>query len=211
MNDVRFVTTGYVTPQRTGPLSLTVLTPTELRIVEVLGNTRSIARNVREGASVAEVTCRISSLRKSETSIPLERIRSLRWVKRENGLRIDYDDEQGHSRKKTTYIQTDANRLQLVDHIERAIGHQFQRREEPAGFWKLAWSQMLGALLCVAGTVWIELMWDPKLLAQVRHGWIALKLGRVGCALVGLALLAGCLISAWRRVHPRPVEHHCIV
>jgi hypothetical protein len=51
----------------------------------------------------------------------------------------------------------------------------------------------------------------PLSIAQVGNGWIALKLGRVGCALVDLAFLGGSLISAWRRVHPRPVEFHCIV
>lgn len=211
MDNISFVTTGYVTRQRGGPLSITVLTDSELLITDILGKTSGIPHLLRAGTPPAEIVDRIPKLRKSETSIAIDRIRSLRWLKRETALRIDYDDEHGRNRRKTTHIQSDADRLQLIDRIEQAIGHQFQRREEPAGFWRIAWSQMLGAFASVAGTVTLELLWDPQMIAQVRHGWIALKLGRVGCGLVGLAFLVGCLIAAWWRVHPRPVEYHCIV
>jgi hypothetical protein len=177
----------------------------------VLGNTQAVAQQVAAGTPISEVTAGISSIRKLESTIPLDRIRSLHWLKHETALRINYDVDRGRSRTKTTYIQKHAIRLQLVELIEQAIGHQFQRREEPAGFWKLAWSQVFGATLSVAGTVAIELLWDPRMIAQVRNGWIVLKLGRVGCALFGLAFFVGCVMSAWRRLHPRPIEYHCIV
>ena len=121
-----------------GPLSVTVLTPSELRITDVLGNTRQVAQQIAASEPVEELIVGISSLRKAETVISLHSIRSFRWIKRNTGLRIEYDDEQGRSLAKTTYIQKNAIRLQLVDLIEQVIGHQFQRRQEPTGFWKLA-------------------------------------------------------------------------
>ena len=211
MDNIPFVATGYFTKQREGTFSITVLTPSELQIIEVLGNTKAVAQQIAAGTPIPEVTADISSMRKLESTIPLERIRSLRWLKQETGLRVSFDDEQGRNRSKTTYIQKHAIRLKLVDLMEQVIGHEFQRREEPAGFWKLAWAQVFGAALSVAGVVAIELLWDPQMIAQVRNGWIVLKLGRVGCALVGLAFLVGCFVSAWRRLHPRPIEYHCIV
>jgi hypothetical protein len=211
MDDVRFVTTGFVTKEAKGPLSITFVTPDELVVVDVLGNTALRAAELATGKTIDAVLKNLWSVQKTETRIPLARIKSLSWIDGYNAVRIDYQDPAHRRRSKTTYISQEAKRDALLAHIERQAGYTFRRRTKEAGFWKLAWSQMLGAV-CVPmlGVVLIAL-WDPEFLSNQDHGWILLTLGPTGTAIATLCGGLACLVSAWRRVYPRPIEHQCVV
>jgi hypothetical protein len=78
--------------------------------------------------------------------------------------------------------------------LQEAAGHRFREQQVPAGTWRLAWSQFLGAALSVLGTIFIVVWWDPKAIAGARGGQLALLLGPTGCALVGpSSWVASCL------------------
>jgi hypothetical protein len=207
MSDVQFFTTGFVTAEWKGPLSVSLLTPTGLTVVEVVFGAPAIAARLDAGEPVADVLGELNSLQKTETTIPIDRLQSLTWVDGYNGIRISWQDDRGRMRRKTIYIASAAARTQLLENLAGRIAHRPHETMEPAGVLQLAWSQLLGAVLSVLLTVVFLLLWDVQRIAQVRGGRIALWLGPTGCALVGVAFLIGCLISAWRRLSPRPMEH----
>ena len=151
MIDIRFLTTGYA-KKRQNSLSITALTDEELWIARVTGDMRGITRQIKDCETLTTALGNIPSRRKTETTIPIDRIRSMRWMKRESAFRVTFDDERGRIRTRTTHIQTFADRLKLVDLLGEAIGHQLQRREEPAPIWRIAGAELLGALFSVAGT-----------------------------------------------------------
>lgn len=71
MSDVRFFTTGFVTAERTGPLSVTLLTPSQLIVVEVVFGAPAIAARLDAGEPVVDVLGGLNSLQKTETTIPV--------------------------------------------------------------------------------------------------------------------------------------------
>ena len=207
MSQIRFLTKGFVSTGHKGPLSITALTGSELLIVEIPFKTHEVCGRLTRGDALEDILADLGSLQKTQTRIPVSGIASIRWIDGENDFRIEYLDENGRSRKKTTYISRRSDRPELIRQLEEVAGHRFREQQVPAGTWRLAWSQFLGAAMSVLGTLFLIVWWDPKAIAGARGGRLALLLGPTGCALVGVAFFVGCLVSAWRRLNPRPVEH----
>jgi hypothetical protein len=207
MSDVRFFTTGFVTPQRKGPLSVTLLTPTGLIVVEVVFGAPAIASRLGAGEPVVAVLDSLKSLQKTETIIPIERLQSVRWIDGQNATRIRWLDESGRTRRKTTSIAIAAHRTQLLEQLAAQIGHRPRETAEPAGIWSLAADQLGGAALTVVCMAVLLFLWDPQLIAGARGGRIVLWLGPIGCTLVVSLFVICLLLDAWRRLSPRPMEH----
>lgn len=211
MEDVQFMTTGFVTAARKGPLSVVVLTPTELVLVEVIANGSAIASQLKRGDPVAEVLGGLNRLNKSEKRVAIDRIQSASWIEGQNGLRFVWLDEANRRRHKTTYISRPALRMELLEKLAIQIGTRPKETTKPAGVLSVAWSQFVGASIAVLGTVFIVVEWDPQMFAKARNGQLALWLGPTGCALVGAGIAVACLYSAWKRLVPRPIEHLWVV
>jgi hypothetical protein len=206
MNEVRFATTGFVTAEEKGPLSVSLVTPTELVIVDVLFGP-SAAAWLKAGKPLGEVLGGLNSLQKAETRIPLSRLESICWIDREKGVRVMWLDESVRLHRKTTYISKPADRTQLLECLAVQLGSPLRVVATPAGIWKTAWSQLVGAMFSVVLCAAFLAMWDADAIGRAQGGNIALWLGPKGCALVGAAIFLACLISAWRRLSPRPMQH----
>jgi hypothetical protein len=211
MDNAQFLTTGFVTAAQKGPLSVTMLTPTELVIVEVISGGPAIAGRLQSGEPPADVLGSLSAFNRTEQRIPIARLQSAQWTEGHNGLRFSWIDEAGRVRHKTTQISRPAERTRLLEELATQLGHRPQETTKPAGVLAVAWSQLLGAVIAVVGTVFFVAMWDPQALAKIRNGHLALMLGPTGCMLVGSGIAVACLYSAWKRLVPRPVEHRWVV
>jgi hypothetical protein len=206
LDEVRNATTGFVRAEEKGPMSVSLVTPTEVVIVDIVFGPSAAAR-LRAGTPLAELLAGLNSLQKAETRIPLSGLQSLCWTDRENGVQITWLDEHQRLRRKTTYIAQENARVKLVDCVADQLGCRPQVTSSPAGFWRMAWSQLLGAALSVILTAVFLYFWDAEVIGRVGGGNIALWLGPKGCAAVGAAFFVACLVSAWRRLTPRPMQH----
>lgn len=208
---LRFLATGYASEGRQGPLSITAVTDDGLTVVDVPFKAHDVSARLARGEPLDAILAGLSSLRKSETRIPAACIRSIRWITSERDFRIEYVDDRGRTRHKTSQVSRNDHRAELIAQLERLLGHRFREQQVPAGVLRLAWAQLLGAVLSVFGTLFIVLFWDPRVIAGAKGGIIVLWLGPTGCALVGAGFLVACLIAAWRRLSPRPTEHRWTV
>jgi hypothetical protein len=211
MNDLQFLTTGFVTAAQKGPLSVTMLTPTELVIVEVISGGPALVGRLNSGEPPADVLGSLSKFNRTERRIPVHRLQSAQWTEGYNELRFSWIDEGGRVRHKTTQISRPAERTQLLEELASQLGHRAQETTKPAGVMSVAWSQLLGAVIAVLGTVIFVAMWDPQDLAKIPNGHLALMLGPTGCTLAGSGIALACLYSAWKRLVPRPIEHRWVV
>ncbi len=207
MSNVRYLTTGYVSTGRKGPLTVTAVTDSELVIVDVPFKTHEVSAQLARGAALEEVLAGLSSINKSEVRIPVVRIQAVRWVSSQHDFRVAWQDAEGRARHKTAYVSRYVHRTELVEQLEALLGHKFHHQQAPAGVLRIAWAQFLGALLALFGTMFLVIFWDPQAVAAAHGGWIALRLGPSGCALLGAAIGVGCLVAAWKRLQPRPVEY----
>jgi hypothetical protein len=207
MSEVRYLTTGYVSTGRKGPLTVTAVTDSELIVVDVPFKTHEVSAQLARGAALEEVLAGLPSVNKSETRIPIARIQTVRWVSSQHDFRVAWQDGEGRTRNKTAYVSRNVHRTELVEQLESLLGHTFHHQQAPAGVLRIAWSQFVGALVALFGTMFLVIFWDPQVAAAARGGWIAILLGPTGCALVGAAIGGGCLVAAWRRLHPRPIEY----
>jgi hypothetical protein len=206
LDDVRFATTGFVTHEEKGPMSVTLLTATELVIVDVVFGA-SAAAALRAGTPLGDLLAGQNSLQKSETRIPLSRLQSISWIDRENGVEITWLDDNQRRRRKTTYVSKPAARGQILEGLSEQLRYPLRIASAPAGIWRIAWSQLVGASLSVVLTVVFLYFWNSQEIARVQGGNIAIWLGPKGCALVGAVFVIACLASARRRLTPRPAQH----
>ena len=204
MDEISFVATGFVTARQKGPLTITLVRNDNLVVVEVAFGSVGVFAQLTAGAAVDEVLRKLSSFQKVETQIPLAGVRSIDGIEGQNGMTFEYTDSGGRNRRKTTHISDSEAREQLVRHLEARAGHAFQKTEEFAGVWRMAWSQLLGAVVSILLTVIVVVFWNPQAWARVRGGWLALWLGPTGCVFVGFCFLVGCLVSAWWRIRRWP-------
>jgi hypothetical protein len=80
MSEIRYLTTGYVSTGRKGPLTVTAVTDSELIVVDVPFKTHEVSAQLARGAALEAVLTGLSSINKSETRIPVARIQTIRWI-----------------------------------------------------------------------------------------------------------------------------------
>lgn len=78
--DPVFLTTGYVTKEASGPLSVTALTPTHLLLAGFPWQAERVRAQLEAGEPLADVLGKLRSWQKVETRIPLEQVQSVSWI-----------------------------------------------------------------------------------------------------------------------------------
>lgn len=209
--DAPFVTTGFVTPQPKGPLYITAVTATDLIVIGINYGSLPILERLQRGEQFENVVASLQALQKHEVVITFSKLQAIKWIEGETELQLMYENDRGRICRTPTLVATKTDREALLEVLQERVGHRFRQYEQPASFWRMAWSQMLGALVSALGTVFIYAIWDPQVIPGNGAGAIALFLGREGCFVVGCGFVVACLIAAWWRVRHRPIEYRWIV
>ncbi len=204
----RFLCTSYVREHPQGPLSITSIENGTLRVVSVLFNTKNIRSQLANGAALDDVVATLKEIQHIETSIPIEHLKKIVWNDFSSDVVFTHDD--GNKNKRTTtYITSDQDREQLLLTVRDSVTTPVHCYDEPASIMAVAWSRISGALMALAGTLVLMMLWDPAKVGRVRGGALALLLGRTGCAIVGVGIFVACCISAWLAIRKRSRYHTC--
>ena len=207
MNDLKFLTTGFVTEACTGPLSITSLTSTELVVNEVLSPTGLVLAELEAGRPPDLVLQSVSKLSKTEVRIPLANLESAQWVEHLFGVKLAYQDSTGKLRSKTCYILDDSHRRELLARISEIRDRPFREETELPNKWKLAWAEILGIVFWTACTAYFIGWWDPAQIGQARAGRPLLWLGQTGCIILAVGWVIGCTFYAWRRIRRKTLRY----
>ncbi len=205
----RFLWTSYVREQPQGPLFITAVEEDTVRIVSVLYGTERVRLRLAEGEALDDVVATLKALQHNVVSIPIAKLKKIVW----NDCLSDvvFIHDVGNRTKRTSAsIRADEDRKQLLLAVRHAVNGPVQCFDEPAGVLAVAWSQIAGGVMTVAGTIVFMMLWDPAALGRVRGGAIALLLGRTGCALVGVGIFLCCCVSAWLAIRKRSRYYTCV-
>jgi hypothetical protein len=207
---IRFLVASYVLETPGGPLSLTAVDDSSIKIVTVLFGQEQIRLKLASGSSVETVRKEAKPLQLSVIEFPLIALREITWFEGRSDVTFRYESE-GKFKKATTQIAATADRIGFLEYLQSRFDRPFQTEQARAGIFQVAWSNVLGAVISLVGSIWIYTTWDPAQLARIRHGRLALAIGREGCAAIGLAFFVGCCIYGWLAVRKHAHRFRCVI
>jgi hypothetical protein len=200
----RFLATDYVREPGRGPLFITEVDHTSVSVVSVLFGAEEIRSKVCAGATVQAVVDQTKTFQRSVVRFPVSALREVSWFEARGDVVVRYEDN-GRRKKAITVINRSEDKSRLLECLQSKLARPFRSERTRAGILRVAWSHILGATVSMGGTLWLYTTWDPVLVAQVRHGgWLALAIGREGCAIVGAAFFLACCVCGWLAVR----KHH---
>jgi hypothetical protein len=207
---IKYLVASYVLETPGGPLSLTVVNDSSIKIVTVLFGQEEIRLKLASGATVETVHRQAKPLQLTVIEFPLNTLREISWFEGRSDVTFRYASD-GKYKKATTHVAAATDRVGFLEYLQSRFDRPFQTEQARAGILQVAWSNLLGAVLSLVGTIWIYASWDPAQLARIRHGRLALAIGREGCAAIGLAIFVGCCIYGWLAVRKHAHRFRCII
>ncbi len=207
---IHFLATGYVGRDREGPLSITFVDDESIHVAAVLTGHSEIHRQIRAGIPITDIVAGLKLRKYSHTVFPIKSLESVTWNDYQHDVVFRY--EAGLKiRKAKTHIRSSGKRTRMLEELQNHFPRPFRYEDEPAGWFRAAWANLLGAVVSLAGTIFVQANWDPVMLAQMKDGWIALLLGRVGCVIVGMLFFFGCCYYGYKAMEKRPRVYRCLV
>lgn len=207
---IHFLATGYVSRDREGPLSITYIDDESIHVVAALTGHSEIRRQIRAGIPIADIVAGLKRGKHTHTLFPIKSLESVTWNDYQHDVVFRYEDGM-NIRKAKTHIRSSGKRTGMLEVLQNCFPRPFRYEEEPAGWFRAAWANLLGAVVSLAGTIFIQAMWDPAKFAQMKDGWIALLLGRVGCVFVGMLFFFGCCYYGYKAMEKRPMVYRCLL
>lgn len=205
----QFLCTSYVNEYPAGPLSITSIEDGSLRIVKVLYNTEAVRLKLAGGASVDDVLATLKVIQHTVTIIPIDHLKKVVWSDFSPDVVFKYHDGE-KNKSAGTCVASESDKKQLLSAIGDAVTAPMRCYDELASVLSVAWSQIFGAVMALAGTIAVVVMWDPVRIARVRRGAWLLLFGRTGCAIIGVAIFVACCVSAWLAIRKRSRYFTCV-
>ena len=98
----------------------------------------------------------------------------------------------------------------MLSAIENGLGRKLRREDKPAGIFRAAWLNIIGATLSMSVAILFYFAWNPANLPGGLKGLIVRKLGPTGCALIALAFFAGVCWDGYKKMRRDPRVFRCI-
>jgi hypothetical protein len=206
----QFLCTGYARDITDGTLSIVSVDESSIRVSGILIGAPAVRQKLADGQSHQEVIDGLKGLQHLTKVFPISALQRIRWNDYNHEVVFEYEEE-GRTKQADAFINSEEERTHLSSVLQDHFTEEFRYEERPAGVLKVAWAQFFGAFLALVGTVIVGTFWDPARFARVRGGWLFLALGRSVCILAGIAIVGGCLLSAWLAVRKQPLCHECVV
>lgn len=203
----QLITLGHITDSQSGPLSITVVGESEISVTDVLYGGKEVSALLLLGADLTETLSKLSALQQGTTTFPLEKLQRMTW----NNLRNDVVFEfrvNNATKRVSTCISGNTEIDTVRSRIESHLGRKSRVREEAIPIFRTIWAQLLGMTTAILGTGFIYTNWDNFNFDNIRYGAIPEMLGRTGCVVVGIGLVAACMISAWWELKKSPTYYY---
>lgn len=205
-----FVVIGYVRVTGEGPLSITEVDDTSITIVTLLYGADEVLLKLSRGVPLQTIVGELKNLQRTVVKFPTSALREVSWFEARSDVVFRYELD-GKRKKATTYIHSATGRVGLMEVLQSRFPQPFRTEQIRAGIFQVAWSNILGAIVSLAGTVWMYLNWDPVQIARVRNGRLALAIGREGCAMIGVGIFVACCVCGWYAVRKHHSRFRCFV